>query len=85
MQLWVGKEFAAVTQYNRLPLHNTVTVVLLGGKNMSHWFDDLMENIESWARDLDCQYVECHGRKAWLKKGEPRGYELERVTMRLAL
>ena len=85
MQLWIGEQFGCVTQVHTLPLWNTLVIVLLGGENMSDWFEDLIVQLEDWGRQIGCQYVECHGRKGWEKIGKPLDYKPIRMTFRKEL
>lgn len=87
MQLWIVNDYqaAAVTQITVLPQFKTCTVVALGGDGLPEWFDELMQTIEDWARQMDCRYVTAYGRRGWEKVGKAREYRHEYSVMRKVL
>lgn len=87
MQLWVVGDYqaAAVTQVIVYPKHKACLVVALGGDGMSEWFDELMDTVEAWAKDMGCRYVEEYGRKGWARVGAKRGYEQIYSVMRKSI
>lgn len=87
MQLWVVGDYqaACVTQIVVYPQHKVCLVVALGGDGMDEWFGELMDQVEDWARQMGCRYVEEYGRKGWLRVGKKRGYEELYVVMRKAV
>lgn len=84
MQLWVIGEYraACITQIVVYPQHKTCLVVALGGDGLSEWFDELMDEIESWASQMGCKFVEEFGRPGWQKIGKARGYSQVYTVMR---
>jgi len=87
MQLWVVGDYvaAAVTQIQKHPGHTTLLVVALGGSGLTDWFDELMDDLEGYARDIGCKYIEEFGRDGWEKVSKHRGYKKVYVVMRKEL
>ena len=87
MQLWVVNDYqaACVTQIVVYPQHKSCLVVALGGEGMTEWFDELMDEVEEWARQMGCRYVEEYGRKGWQRVGAARGYEQVYTVCRKAI
>jgi len=82
-QLWVipGKA-AAVTEIHIYPQHKTLVISFLGGDDMASWFDDMMNVLESYAKVMECRYIEEYGRPGWERIGNRIGFEKVYTVMR---
>jgi hypothetical protein len=74
MQLWVHPKAAAVTQIQTYPLFKKLVLVIVGGRAMEEWLDDLMVIIADYGRENGCKFAEQWGRKGWLKVNDKHKY-----------
>ena len=74
MQLWIifDEEDDNKTIYGSIvtliadyPSKKFLTVLLLGGKEMSLWIDDASDVLTRWAQDCGCHGIEGYARKGW--------------------
>ena len=83
MQLWVvfdednDKEIKAVvtTQIINYPQKKVCRIVTLGGKGMDEWVSQVLDVLEEWAEEQDCEAMETVCRKGFVKKLKNFGYE----------
>jgi hypothetical protein len=66
-QLWCGDTSIIVTEIGEFPLGNKVRIWLAAG-DMEELVDEMLPEIESWAKDQNCVAVTIVGRKGWLRK-----------------
>lgn len=84
MQLWIDSDFlgAGVTQVIPYPRQKVVRVVLLGGVDgLGNWVEDMLGQIENWAREIGATRLEEVGRKGWAKVGHRCGWKESAVVM----
>jgi len=84
MQLWIAGDYQAiaVTQIQIYPQHKTCLIVAMAGEGMDEWFENLVCTIETWAKQMNCKYVEEYGRPGWKRVGAPLGYSQVYAVMR---
>ena len=83
MQLWVvfdednGKEIKAVvtTQIINYPQKKVCRIVTLGGDGMDEWVAQVLDVLEEWSIEQDCDAMETVCRKGFVKKLKNFGYE----------
>jgi len=51
-----------------------LNIFLLAGRNMKKWSANMMETIESIARDMDARRIRAQGRLRWEKHGRELGF-----------
>lgn len=78
-QLWIafdddkqimGCEVTTVTDY---PSKRVLTSLFTGGNDIRSWRNQMIDVITKFAKDQDCEAIEGHGRKGWIKLLEPYG------------
>lgn len=83
MQLWIvfdeenNKEIKAVvtTQIIRYPQKKVCRIVTLGGEGMEEWVAEVLEILEEWSIEQECEAMETVCRKGFIKKLKSFGYE----------
>jgi len=83
MQLWVvydeknKKEIKAVvtTQIINYPQKKVCRIVTLGGNDMDEWVAQVLDVLEDWSEEQECESMETVCRKGFIKKLKGFGYE----------
>jgi hypothetical protein len=83
MQLWIvfdeenNKKIKAVvtTQIIRYPQKKVCRIVTLGGEGMEEWVAEVLEILEEWSIEQECEAMETVCRKGFIKKLKSFGYE----------
>ena len=63
----------------------TCNIVLAGGTDMDNWLDDFMNEIKSLAAEQGAEALTIMGRKGWLRKMKPYGFEETARILEVAL
>jgi hypothetical protein len=78
-QLWVAIDGyvvgAATTQIMLYPSRKTLFIQFLGGNNFSNWGQEGIEAMSEYAKQQECDAIECFGRKGFLKVLGDYGFE----------
>ena len=71
-----SKEFVAAltTRKAVYARGKALAIEFLGGEQMDEWLDDLMDDLKKHAKHNGCDWLECFGRKGWVKKGWKPAY-----------
>lgn len=64
--IWPEIEGAAVTQISRTEKSKVCTIVACGGERVSRWLP-LIEKIEEYAKQQDCDRTQIFGRPGWVR------------------
>jgi len=75
-------EAAAATVLANSDLGKVCVITLCAGRDMKRWLK-LIEQIEAYAKDEECECVRIFGRKGWLRVLE--GFEAKHVVMDKAI
>lgn len=83
-QLWKVNDWeaAAVTQISILPQFKSLHINFLAGDNAHDWLPALVDTLDEFGRQYDCQRIDFSGRRGWLKVAKPLGFNEELVVMR---
>ena len=79
MQLWVHEDSVAVTELETYP-SDLVCHIFLGAGTLESILD-LLLHIEAWATEIGCAKIAISGRKGWVRKLKPSGYNETSVTI----
>lgn len=79
MQLWVAEskkniEACAVTQIVDYPGKKILIIMFAAGKFVENWLP-FIHILDKYAYHNGCRSIEIYGRKGWVKKLSPFGYE----------
>ncbi len=55
-------------------------IEFVGGSEMKHWIDMVLESLGEVARHNDCSHLEGYGREAWMKYLGKRGFKPSYIT-----
>lgn len=70
-QLWLvtdgGLQGICVTAIVNHPGLRACVIQLCAGENVKEWIHMLREDVEPWARDMDCEAIEGFMRKGWAR------------------
>jgi len=83
MQLWIVFEnqekkiikAVVTTQIINYPQKKVCRIVTLGGQGMDEWVEQVLEILEEWSIENDCEAMETVCRKGFVKKLKNFGYE----------
>lgn len=79
MHLWIAIDDAnaihgiEVTQIVDYPSKRALVSVFTGGNRLREWREPMMEILQRWGRENDCEVIEGFGRDGWIKMLEPYG------------
>ncbi len=65
---------AFTSQIIQYPRDNALSIQYLGGKKMREWFDLVLEVLERFAKDCECETIEGYGREAWVRFTKSKGF-----------
>jgi len=80
-QLWVAFEDfenvygAVVTEISQYPQIKALIMHFTGGKQLPKWKKPMLEVLQQFARDNECNIIESYGRPGWEKVFKKDGYE----------
>ena len=72
-QLWMffdddnSPEGALVTRIENYPLKKMLNLMFIGGTNIEAWHEELLNTLESYAKEYGCSGLETTGRVGWKK------------------
>jgi len=79
MQLWGVHDgdlkavfITQIVEYIRM---KRLRLVLIGGHEIEEWLDMVSECMDKFAKENNCSGIELWGRKGWIKRLKPLGYE----------
>jgi len=77
--LWIayndeGVQGAVITEFVDYPRKRVLCMVFAGGKEVKKWKNPIMEMLQSWAFDNDCDGIEYTGRPGWAKIFSENGH-----------
>jgi hypothetical protein len=80
--LWVAYDFsgikgAVVTDFSIYPRKKFLLLEFIGGEEGLEWKDVMLETLQNWARDTECNGIESIGRPGWSKIFKEDGYEMK--------
>jgi len=78
-QLWCGEKSVIVTEINDYPTGKRARIWLAAGE-MDELVDDMLPDVEAWAKGGGCVSITIVGRKGWLRKLKDN-YEQNYVTL----
>ena len=68
VQLWTSYngqlEAFVLTHIAIYPKHKICDIFMCGGSNLGNWLE-FMNNIEAWAKSIDCKSIRFQGRVGW--------------------
>lgn len=84
MQLWrdATRRGIAVTQIQVYPLFKVLLIFMVAGRDVQDWLKDGHQQLDSFARDSGCKYVDFIGRRGWAKLVRDFGYDKEFIWLR---
>ena len=87
-QLWVAfedKEIkgAVVTTFTFYPKRKNLVMVFCGGVELKTWKAPMLETLQRFARDTDCDGIEATARRGWAKIFKDDGYKSNWITFEL--
>ena len=87
MQLWRdGKRKAvAVTEIQDYPRYRMLLVYMVAGKDVRDWLAEGQQQLDSFAKQSGCKYIEFQGRAGWEKLCRELGYDNKMIRMRKEL
>ena len=65
---------ALVTRLEEYPTKRMLNFMFIGGAEMSDWHEDLLDVLESFAKDNSCSGFELTGRPGWKKFLQKQGW-----------
>ena len=80
-QLWVAFENednyygAVVTEVFQYPQMRALIMHFTGGKRLPKWKKPMLEVLQKFAKENDCDVIESYGRPGWAKVFKKDGYE----------
>ena len=86
--LWVAlneeNDIKAVitTRVQQYPEGRALEMDWIGGEEMTEWLPEFHSTLESYARDMNCDFMAGQGRKGWTKPLQTLGWEAEFVSYR---
>lgn len=88
-QLWVCAtdtlHAAAITEIKVLPAYKVLHVIACAGGQMNLWLPHLLNVFDFYAKEHDCLYVTCSGRRGWVRSLSKFGWKEEFTTVRKQL
>lgn len=72
-QVWVCGDFQAVAMTHIGPEY--VSIDYCSGTDRADWQDDLLSEVEAWAKHHGCQRVFIFGRPGWSKWAKSKGFK----------
>ena len=87
-QLWIafdsdGFYGAVVTELWQYPQIKTLIMHFTGGRKLLKWKQPMLEILQKFARDNDCEIIESYGRPGWEKVFKQDGYKKQFVFYEL--
>ena len=76
---------AITTRIIEYPSKKAMALDWVGGKRMNDWLPLVLEKINSFAKDCECEHLEGYGRKAWSKVLKKYKWEPEYIAYRMEL
>jgi hypothetical protein len=87
MQLWRddARKGVAVTEIQVYPQYKQLLIFMVAGRDVRDWLDEGHQQLDSFARQNGCEYMEFMGRPGWERLMEGYGYNEKFVRMRKSL
>ena len=87
-QLWIafnseGFFGAVITEVWQYPQLKALIMHFTGGRKLLKWKQPMLELLQKFARDNDCEIIESYGRPGWEKIFENDGYKKQFVFYEL--
>ena len=79
-QLWCGEKSAIVTELHQFPQNRKKARIWLAAGDMDELVNEMLPDVEEWARKEGCMAVTIVGRKGWLRKLQ-KHYKQDYVTL----
>ena len=79
-QLWCGEKSAIVTELHQFPQNRKKARIWLAAGDMDELVNEMLPDVEEWARKEGCMAVTIVGRKGWLRKLQEH-YKQDYVTL----
>ena len=79
-QLWCGEKSAIVTELHQFPQNRKKARIWLAAGDMDELVNEMLPDVEEWARKEGCMAVTIVGRKGWLRKLQ-KHYTQDYVTL----
>ena len=83
-QLWCGEKSAIVTELHQFPQNRRKARIWLAAGDMDELVNEMLPDVEEWARKEGCMAVTIVGRKGWLRKLQEH-YRQDYVTLERTL
>ena len=89
-QLWVAYDDgvfvgAVVTDFINYPKRKVLCMHFCGGVELKNWKDPMLELLQRFARDTNCESIEATARRGWSKVFQHDGYKSNWVTFELPI
>ena len=87
LQLWLcnGFDGICISEIIIHPQFKVLSFPVVAGENIDDWLLPMMEVGEAFGRHHNCKYIEGYGRKGWLRKLKPYGWNDHSITTRKEL
>ena len=73
MYIWPAKDSVMITEFADYPRYRVLNIIFLGGDYKE--LEEMLPSVEEFARQCDCKQIIGGGRKGWIKKLKPLGFE----------
>ncbi len=84
MQLWrdEARKGIAVTEIQTYPLYRVLLIFMVAGRDVRDLLTDGQQQLDSFAKQSNCKFVEFIGRPGWEKLVDGLGYTEKFIRMR---
>lgn len=73
--IWAGNDAFYISSFGEFPRYKVLNLFLCGGNYDE--LEEMLESIESFAKEHDCKYLYGGGRKGWIRKLKHLGFKQE--------
>lgn len=72
---------ACITKVSRFPAVKSCCIMYAGGTELDSWMSRILDTVETWAKELECDVLEVNGRRGWVRKLKDQGFREISVTV----
>jgi hypothetical protein len=72
---------ALVTTFEAYPLRNMLNILFCGGSELEDWHEDMLDVLEEYAKEHNCDGIELVGRPGWKKFLQHHGWEATHLVV----
>ena len=73
MYIWPAKDSVMITEFANYPRYRVLNLIFLGGDYKE--LEEMLPSVEEFARQCDCKQIIGGGRKGWIRRLKPLGFE----------